>query len=122
MEPIRNADQRRYLRYEIFDYASIKTDESTEEQHGMIVDIGLGGLQLRSRTELPIGSVVTLTVGRLEDKPLVMRTEVRHCSKVEGTDLFALGMRFSPVGHTQRLETAEFVHQVFVRQREQLTR
>lgn len=121
MEPIPNADQRRYLRYEIFDYASIKVGDGPE-QHGMIVDIGLGGLQIRSRSRLEVGTLATLTVGRLDDKPLVMQTEVRHCKQVEGTDLFALGMRFNPTGHKQRLETAEFVHQVFVRQREQLIR
>lgn len=115
-------DQRRYLRYEIFDYALVHVDDEAEPLHGMVVDIGLGGLQIRLKNDLPYGSILRVKIGRMEGEPLELRGEVRHSAPVPDSDLFAVGMRFVPVTHDERIAIAEFVHEIFQRQREKLLR
>ncbi len=114
-------DQRRFLRYQIFDYTAITLDDTTETFHAMLVDIGLGGAQLRSKLPLADGASIRMRIGRNEGEPLEIRGEVRHCSAVPESDLFGSGIRFTPSTHAERVALAEFVHDVFQRQRDRLT-
>jgi c-di-GMP-binding flagellar brake protein YcgR len=116
-----NSDKRRYLRYEVLDYALVQVEGDSIAKRSVIVDIGLGGLQLRMRDELPLGTICILNVGNLEHQPVVIRGEVRHTAVVEGSDLFSIGVRFMPENHEQRSAVAEYVHSVFQRQADMLT-
>lgn len=109
-----NPDRRRYLRYEILDYGRVRGEGF--EANAVVVDIGLGGMQVRSRTSLPVGTVCFIDVGRGDEECLRLRAEIRYCSRVGSTDLFATGMKFLPETHGERMAIAEFVHQVFQRQ------
>ncbi len=110
------SDKRRYIRYELLDYAQLEPIGSGPTLNTIIVDIGLGGLQLRSRESIPVGTKCYITVGRMEGAILTFRAEIRHCAIVEGADLFGLGVRFLPESHDERMGIAEFVHAVFQRQ------
>ena len=108
-------DKRRFLRYELLDYAHVYcTDE--EPIKAVIVDIGLGGMQLRSRDQLEAGASCRVHIGRLNAEPIVLSGEVRHSKAINGTDLYSLGVRFTPDTHEEKLAIAEFVHGVFQRQ------
>jgi hypothetical protein len=109
-------DKRRYIRYEVLDYAQAYISSFSEPQNAVIVDIGLGGLQLRSRTVLPVGDKCTLHVGSPDRPPVVLPGEVRHSMQVPNSDLIATGVRFLPRSHEERLAIAEYVHAVFQRQ------
>ena len=113
-------DQRRFLRYQIFDYTAITLEDTTETFHAMLVDIGLGGAQLRSKLPLQDGASILMRIGRNEGEPLEIRGEVRHCMAVPDSDLFGSGIRFTPSTHAERVALAEFVHDVFQRQRDRL--
>ena len=115
------ADQRRYSRYEVLDYAIVDVDGDPEPIRSVIVDIGLGGLQLRAKKPLNVGTNCRLCVGNLESKPFEIRGEVRHAQQVTGSDLYAIGVRFVPENHDERTTVAEYVHSVFQRQADFLT-
>jgi hypothetical protein len=114
------SDKRRFLRYEMLDYALVYSCEIEEPIKAVIVDIGLGGLQLRSREEIPVGIVCRIQIGRLNGDPLMLAGEVRHTGPVEESDLTATGIRFCPETHDERLAIAEYVHGVFQQQCDKL--
>lgn len=116
-----NTDKRRYIRYELLDYAVLKIDGVPNTVNVVITDIGLGGLQVRSKTTLPIGTKCLATVGSIDDENLELRGEIRHTSIITGSELFAAGIRFVPENHEERMAIAEFVHQIFQRQADQLS-
>lgn len=109
-------DQRRYIRYEVLDYANIFVSDGQESWQAVVVDIGLGGVQVRSRANFPIGEKCMLQVGRLDLPPLMLKGEIRHSMPVDQSDLFACGIRFLPETHEERIAIAEYVHGVFQRQ------
>lgn len=116
-----DTDKRRYIRYELLDYAQIQPIGSGPSVNTIIVDIGLGGLQLRARDPMTVGTKCYVTVGRMDGNVLTFRAEIRHCAQVEGADLYGLGVRFLPESHDERMGIAEFVHAVFQRQCDLLT-
>lgn len=110
-------DQRRYLRYEVLHFATVFPNDGGDPLHCVIVDIGLGGLQYRTRIPLAIGSTILLSIGRSDlEPPLTVRAEVRHCESVENSDLYAVGVRFAPGDQQERMAIASHVHEVFRRQ------
>ena len=115
-EPLKDVDQRKYIRYEVLEYALVYAAASLEPLHVVIVNIGLGGLQLRSRDRLPVGERCQFHVGMIDRPPLILPGEVRHCVPVPGSDLVSTGVRFQPRTHEERLAIAEYVHSVFQRQ------
>jgi hypothetical protein len=114
------SDKRRYLRYEILDYAQAFCGDRTDSTNCVIVDIGLGGLQLRSKQALPVGEMCAIQVGRLDKSPLILKGEVRHCGLIDDSDLYASGIRFMPQSHMDRMAIAEYVHEIFQRQCDKL--
>ncbi len=113
------SDKRRYLRYEVLDYCLVFA-ASNDPVNSVIVDIGLGGIQLRSKETLPVGSICRVEIGRLHQSPIVLAGEVMHSALVDQTELVASGIRFCPEAHEERLAIAEFVHSVFQRQCDKL--
>ncbi len=112
-----NANEKRLdPRYEILEYAMVFEKDQTEAVRGVIVDIGLGGLQLRSRSHLNVGSICDMNIGNLNSAPIKIRGEVRHSQPVQGSDLIASGIRFLPQTPAERATVAEFVHSAFQRQ------
>ena len=110
------SDKRQYLRYEVLDYALVYSDAYDEPIRSVVVDIGLGGLQVRARQFLELGSIVLLKIGNMEHPPVTIRGEVRYNQGLPGSDLYSLGIRFMPESHEERTEVAEYVHSVFQRQ------
>jgi hypothetical protein len=91
-----------------------------EAVKAVIVDIGLGGMQLRSKDMLPVGAFCKIHIGRQDAEPLVIAGEVRHSSEIPDSELIATGVRFCPETHEERLAIAEYVHGVFQRQCDKL--
>lgn len=117
---MKNIDNRRYARYEILDYALVESEHLPEPVRSVIVDIGLGGLQLRAKAKLPVGSQCMLKLGNMEDVPVAIRGEIRHADPVDGSDLIACGVKFVPENHEERTIVAEYVHSIFQRQADHL--
>jgi hypothetical protein len=115
-----NSDKRRYVRYELLDYAVMSVDEGSGSVNIVITDIGLGGIQIRSKSELISGTRCVIHVACMDGTTLDLRGEIRHATTVANSDLFSAGVRFVPNNHNERMSVAEFVHQVFQRQADEL--
>ena len=115
-----NTDKRRYIRYELLDYAVMSLDGTSETVNVVITDIGLGGIQVRTRSQLVSGSKVFIQVACTDGANLDLRGEIRHTVEIPNSDLYSAGVRFVPENHEERMAVAEFVHQVFQRQADDL--
>lgn len=113
-------EKRRYERFAVMDYAMVQLEDGTPAFRAMIVDVGIGGIQVRSREKMPVGQVCHLEIGGDSGK-LILRGEVRHSRPIEGSDLIATGVRFLPTCHEERAGIAAYVHRAFVEQREMLS-
>ena len=115
-----NSDKRRYVRYELLDYAVMSINEGKDSVNIVITDIGLGGIQIRSKSELISGTPCLIHVACMDGTTLDLRGEIRHATTVDNSALFSAGVRFVPHNHGERMAVAEFVHQVFQRQADEL--
>ncbi len=115
-----NTDKRRYIRYELLDYAVMSVDGVSETINVVITDIGLGGIQVRTRSELASGAKVKIHVGCTDGSDLDLRGEIRHTVAIPNSDLYSAGVRFVPENHEERMAVAEFVHGIFQRQADEL--
>jgi c-di-GMP-binding flagellar brake protein YcgR len=113
---IKPSDKRRHLRYDLVDFALLDADGLEHPIQCVIVDISLGGLQIRSKVSLPLGKQCVLRVARPKDRPIEIKGEVRHCQLMEESELFASGFRFLPDTREERMAIAEYVHEIFLRQ------
>ena len=114
------ADTRRYARFGVLEYAIVFLNGTAEPLRSVIVDVGLGGIQILSKQQLPVGHVCHLTIGRSDGTSLDIPGEVRFSQPMDGSELFSTGMRFAPETHQQRSELVDYVHAVFQRQADQL--
>ena len=120
LTPALEAEKRRYVRYELLDYAVLDLDAADAPVSVVVTDIGLGGLQVRAKAPLPHGVGLTVRIATADGGEHHLPGEVRHTAPIAKTDLHAIGVRFTPRTHEERLAVAEFVHMVFRRQAEAL--
>lgn len=114
-------DRRRHARFELLDYAIVTKEGTNDSTRSVIVDISLGGLQLRSRQPFESGAAYQLTIGRGESEPITILAEARHSKIIDDSDLFSTGFRLTPKSAVERIEWVEYVHNVFKTQGDILT-
>jgi len=115
------SDRRKHARFELMDYAILTKDGSSDSTRSVIVDISLGGLQVRSRTPFVQGSKYAIEIGRGNASPVVVYGESLNSIEIDGSDLFSTGFRLIPTSAMERIEWVEYVHSVFKAQGEMLT-
>lgn len=113
-------DRRRHARLEMLEYAMVRLPGRTDSIRTVIVDVSLGGMQVRSRYELPVGTACVLTIGRGGKNPLVINAEVRYSTPIEESDLFSTGFKLHPNSAGERIEWVDYVHNIFQKQGEAL--
>ena len=111
-------DVRRYPRFEVLEYAMVEVTGQAVATRMVLVDIGLGGAQLRSREPLLVCAVCIVHLHGENERPFDVRAEVRFSAPVPDSDLHMSGLRFLPAGHEDRRAVAEYVTWVFQRQGE----
>lgn len=112
------SDRRRHARFELFDYAVLERVDAAETHQCVVIDVSLGGIQVRSREKLPMGVKYRLTIGRGETRPVLITAEVRYVGPIPDTDLFSIGFRCTPASALERIAWVEYVHDVFKSQGE----
>ena len=120
----RKPDKREHARFELLEYVLLdgpKGDTASQPRRAVIVDVSLGGLQIRSRSSFEEGAVAQLTIGQADKEPVTVIAEVRYSIPVEDSDLFATGFRVRPENKEQRIEWVDYVHTIFQSQGELLT-
>ncbi|MBX7134633.1 MAG: PilZ domain-containing protein [Fimbriimonadaceae bacterium] len=113
-------DRREYSRFEILEYALMQREGDEEPQTCVVVDVSLGGLQVRTRSIFVAGEVATITIGRGGVRPVASRVEVRYVYQTEESDLYSVGLRFLPGEAKERMAMVDFIHDVFRQQGDRL--
>lgn len=113
-------DVRKHARFELLEYAIVFEKESGEGFRSVVIDVSLGGLQVRSRHQFPTGVNYSLSIGRAEADPLVIEASARYCVPIDDTDLYATGFRCVPASTAQRNQWVDYVHHIFQIQGEHL--
>jgi hypothetical protein len=108
-------DSRKYLRYELLDYAMALGSEHRNGIRVVIADVGLGGLSLRSKEKLMVGERLEIMIGRGDGTQQLLRAVVRHTDYSKDSELYATGVQFVPETHEERLNIAVFVNEAFLR-------
>lgn len=117
----RKADTRRYARFHIMEYALIQRQDAHDTLRSVVVDVGLGGIQVLARHQLRVGDVCYVTIARPDGSRMTVPGEVRFSTPTPGSGgLYATGMRFKPETHEEKSELVDYVHGVFQRQADQL--
>lgn len=107
------SDRRRHARFELLDYAFITQEGQQESTRCIVVDISLGGLQVRARNPFVSGAVYQITIGQGESNPITVKAEARHSKSLEDSDLYSTGFRLVPTTAVERIEWVEYVHNIF---------
>jgi c-di-GMP-binding flagellar brake protein YcgR len=115
-----NADRRRHSRFELLEYAEVFVNDDADADNAMLVDISLGGMQIRSRRRFDVGDKCLMLIGKGGDKPLSVHVEARYSVNVSGSALYASGFRFRPASSAERIELVDYIHNIFLKQGENL--
>lgn len=116
-------DKRQHARFEILDYALMHSVDNGAPSgtRAVIVDVSLGGFQLRSKSKFEAQNLYHLVIGRCDGSPINVTAEARYSVSIEGTDLYATGFKIRPEDNAQRIDWVDYVHSVFQSQGESLT-
>jgi hypothetical protein len=114
-------DARQHPRFEIFEFATIVVPELTDPVPGVIVDISLGGMQVRSRVMLPVGTVCRLQVGGGDEEAMTLHAQVRHSGRTSRSGLVTSGLLFQPKCAAEKRNYATLLQRVFNHRRDALT-
>lgn len=106
--------RREHERYETFECTLVQRVRTSSTCRGMIVDVSLGGLQLRSREAFDNGEVVRVRIGRDKGASLTLRGEIRYSKYMSDSGLYATGIRFAPESHEERLALASYLNAVVI--------
>ena len=113
-------DVRQHARFELLEYAVITEPQTGNSTRSIVIDVSLGGLQVRSKHEFAPNETFLLNFGRGDSDPIAIEAESRYCVAIEGSDLFATGFRCIPTTTAQRMQWVEYVHSIFQMQGEHL--
>ena len=116
-----NLELRKDARFELFEYAMVYPEGSYEPKRSVIVDISIGGAQVRSRHTFEPGTNCLLDIAQPDaDEPFQIHAEIRYCNKIGDSDLYAVGFRFAPANTRERELIVNYVHAFFRLQGEAL--
>ncbi|MBS1724588.1 MAG: PilZ domain-containing protein [Armatimonadetes bacterium] len=113
-------ENRKHARFELLEYAILQPQGAGRTVRSVVIDVSLGGLQVRSKETFEPGTTMTIQICRATGEPLVVSGEVRYCLPIEESDLYATGFRCHPKDTGQRMEWVDYVHGVFQSQGEHL--
>lgn len=114
------SERRDTERFALFEYAIVRMGEQSIRLRSVVVDVSLGGLQVRSREEFESGAKCTLVVGRMGLDPMEISAEVRYSRPIEGSDLVSTGFRITPANDIEKEQWARFVQNSLKNQGEQI--
>jgi hypothetical protein len=113
------SDRREHQRFVMLEFARLKIGE-IEETSSVLVDVSLGGMQVRSRYQYQAGAIVSVTVGRGDIEPVTVQAEIRYSLPIKKSDLFATGLRIVASDSEKTRQWVAYVHEVFKQQGESL--
>lgn len=106
-------ENRRFKRWDIFEYALIFEENEVEPEPAIIVDLSLGGIQARSRRPFPAGGICLISIADGDNNSITTHAEIRYCHQLPNSELYSAGLRFIPGSVEQRVALVNYIHQRF---------
>lgn len=113
-------DKRQHARFDLLEYAMVYGSDPQNVVRSVVIDVSLGGLQVRSRQQFVAGDTYTLNIGRIDSKPLIVQAEARYSNQIEDTDLYATGFKCQSLSSVDKMDWVDYVHSIFKSQGESL--
>jgi len=112
---IPNQDSRKYIRHEVIDFALITCLPSQRASRALVVDVGLGGLSLRTKDSFNADQKVSVLVGQGGEPPIEIHGQIRHVRKQSHADTYSVGIQFQPKNNAERARVASLINVAFQR-------
>jgi hypothetical protein len=96
----------------VLEFAHVVVGTAELKFRSVVVDVSLGGLQLRSREEFAPGTICMLIIGQMNSEPMTVGAEVRYCRDLD-KGLFATGFQVIVASDEEQKKWAGFVHAAF---------
>lgn len=113
-------DGRRHKRWEIFEYALLVRENDDQPEPSIIVDLSLGGFQIRSKVAYADGEKCLVIITWPGHDSIEIAAEVRHCSYLPQEEMHFVGLRFLPETVDQRVSLVNYIHDRFLADMERL--
>ncbi len=108
-------DSRRHLRYDIMDFAMIYGASHPQGVRALVVDLGLGGIAIRSREALEADEKIRIQIGKSGGTPYELNGQVRYCDNGQSNPLYSIGIQFEPANHEEKISIARLINEAFQR-------
>jgi hypothetical protein len=115
-QPNDGSDRRLHPRLDVMEYATLTQGATGAGQRCVIVDVSLGGLQARGKTEYAPGDRLFVEVSGNGTQAVGIYAEVKYCVPVEGAGMFATGMRVTSEDRHALRSWVDFVRRIFAAQ------
>ena len=99
----------------------MRPESDTESEPVIIVDLSLGGFQIRSKRTFHNGELCEISISDPDNDPLVVQAEVRYASEIPEVGLYGTGFRFHPATLEQKVALVNYIHTRFRMDVERLT-
>lgn len=103
------------MRYDVLDFAMIFTSDAAEGVRALIVDLGLGGLAVRTNEPVALMEKLRIVIGQTSGTPFEVTGVVRYCEARKDSPLYAVGLQFDPASHEERIRIAKLINYAFQR-------
>lgn len=80
-----------------------------------MVDLGLGGIAIRSRDPLLPEEKIEINIGRSNGAPYTLHGQVRYCEGENSQPLYSVGIQFEPENHEEKIAIARLINEAFQR-------
>lgn len=108
------SNKRKDKRLSHLEFIRFYLAEKDAPSSALIVDISLGGAQIRTRASCKEQEPCLLLIKRENKDYIEIPGEVRYCEPIPGSDLFGVGIKFLPVTTAQKKDIVNYVHNLFL--------
>jgi len=108
-----SSENRVYKRWDIFEYALLKQNDESLSEPAIIVDLSLGGLQVRGKRAYKEGEICEVSIIDDKDRQIVTNAEIRYSRPLPDSNIFVTGLRFAPGTTEERVSLVNYIHAKF---------
>lgn len=112
MAHIESPEMRLFERFGFAECASVTGILGGKPISVVVVDIGLGGMQIRSKERLPANDLLVLRIPREDKSPIAFQGRVRYSYLEQDGSMYVSGYKFSPQNRDECLEIVQYVHNI----------
>ncbi len=109
-------ERRKEPRLIHFEFAKFYAVQHSVPLSALIVDVSLGGAQIRTRAKCNEGESCRIQIQKDDHGHIEIPGQISYCLETGGSNLYAVGVKFLPVTMGQKNDIANYVHNIFLEQ------